>query len=174
MLELNSKPKKLEIQRHTKSGNWMTEVVITRPEGDNRTFTEEEIYYWYETFEIPTDDNFDDEHIHNIRVVNEYNKVILSRASHDFLIRAGRASHIIVYYPLDDICVPYSRINPVMQHVREFQRYIGRQGGIKNIIQKSVDAEDGYIQTYTVNFKNGTYVTVSVYPVIDPNYQYMR
>lgn len=165
MLELNSKPKKLEIQRHTKSGNWLTEVVLTRAEGDNRTFSVEEIYYWYETFEIPTDDCFAEGHLHNVRVLNEHGKVVLSTASHNFLFRAGRASHITVYYPLDDICIPYSKINPVMQHIRDFQRYIGRHGGISHITEYDRDENDGGIQVYKVYFKNGTYVTVGVHPV---------
>ena len=32
MLELNSKPKKLIVQRHSKSNNWLTEAVMTKDE----------------------------------------------------------------------------------------------------------------------------------------------
>ena len=117
MLELNSKPKKLVIQRHTKSNNWLTEAVMTKDEVlsvlsvvddknevetvlPSRAWTVDEVYYLLETFRIPSDDSYGDLETVPVRILNEHGKVILSTASHDFLIAAGRAGHITVREPL--------------------------------------------------------------------------
>ena len=62
MLELNSKPKKLIVQRHSKSNNWLTEAVMVKSEEetDHRRWTVDEVYYLLETFEIPCDESYGD------------------------------------------------------------------------------------------------------------------
>lgn len=71
MFELNSKPKKLVVQRHTKSNNWLTEAVMTKDEIKyeidydedknpyeneilpSRSWTVDEVYYILEMAQIP-------------------------------------------------------------------------------------------------------------------------
>ena len=187
MLELNSKPKKLVIQRHTKSNNWLTEAVMTKDEvlsvlnvGDgetevetvlpSRTWTEEEVYYLLETFEIPTCEGYGDLETCPVRILNEHNKVILSSASHDFLIAAGRSGHITVREKIknDDgedyfIMNCYSAKNAAYPHIREFQKFIGRHGGISHTSKYPRDEKDGWEQVWKVYFKDGSTVTVGTH-----------
>lgn len=187
MLELNSKPKKLVIQRHTKSNNWLTEAVMTKDEvlsvlsvGDgetevetvlpSRAWTEEEVYYLLETFEIPTYEGYEDLETCPVRILNEHNKVILSTASHDFLIAAGRSGHITVRENIknDDgedyfIMNCYSAKNAAYPHIREFQKFIGRHGGISHTSKYPRDEKDGWEQVWKVYFKDGSTVTVGTH-----------
>lgn len=187
MLELNSKPKKLVIQRHTKSNNWLTEAVMTKDEvlsvlsvGDgetevetvlpSRTWTEEEVYYLLETFEIPTCEGYGDLETCPVRILNEHGKVILSTASHDFLIAAGRSGHITVREKIknDDgedyfIMNCYSAKNDAYPHIREFQKFIGRHGGISHTSKYPRDEKDGWEQVWKVYFKDGSTVTVGTH-----------
>ena len=189
MLELNSKPKKLVIQRHTKSNNWLTEAVMTKDEttkvtNDNgevieilptRTWKSEEVYYYLETFEIPTHDGASEE-TQPVRILNEHGKVILSTASHDFLIEAGRSGHITVREPIsteDGKTVYkmecYSAINDAYPHIREFQRFIGRHKGISHVVKYPRDEHDGWEQVWKVFFKDNTSVTVGTHHLFEMN-----
>ena len=187
MLELNSKPKKLVIQRHTKSNNWLTEAVMTKDEVlsvlsavddktevetvlPSRTWTEEEVYYLLETFEIPTCEGYGDLETCPVRILNEHGKVILSTASHDFLIAAGRSGHITVRENIknDDgedyfIMNCYSAKNAAYPHIREFQKFIGRHGGISHTSKYPRDEKDGWEQVWKVYFKDGSTVTVGTH-----------
>ena len=187
MLELNSKPKKLVIQRHTKSNNWLTEAVMTKDEvlsvlsvvdGKNevetvlptRAWTVDEVYYLLETFRIPSDESYGDLETVPVRILNEHGKVILSTASHDFLIEAGRSGHITVREPLtteDGKTVYkmecYSAKNAAYPHIREFQRFIGKHKGISHVTKYPRDAKDGWEQVWKVYFKDGSDVTVGTH-----------
>ena len=187
MLELNSKPKKLVIQRHTKSNNWLTEAVMTKDEvlsvlsvadGKNevetvlptRSWTVDEVYYLLETFRIPTDESYGDLETVPVRILNEHGKVILSTASHDFLIEAGRSGHITVREPLtteDGKTVYkmecYSAKNTAYPHIREFQRFIGKHKGISHVTKYPRDEKDGWEQVWKVYFKDGSDVTVGTH-----------
>lgn len=185
ILELNSKPKKLTIQRHTKANKWLTEAVMTKDEVKNevkedgdvetiypsRRFTVEEIYYWLETSEIPSCEGYGDLETCPIRILNEHGKVILSSASHDFLIEAGRSGHITVRMPVIDemgkivgtVIETYSAINEAYPHVREFQRFIGKHGGISHVTKYPRDEHDGWEQVWKVYFKDKTFVTVGTH-----------
>lgn len=189
MLELNSKPKKLVIQRHSKSNNWLTEAVMTKNEttkvtNDNgevieilpsRTWNTEEVYYYLETFEIPTHNGASGE-TQPVRILNEHGKVILSTASHDFLIEAGRSGHITVREPIsteDGETVYkmecYSAINGAYPHIREFQRLIGRHKGISHVVKYPRDEHDGWEQVWKVFFKDNTSVTVGTHHLFEMN-----
>lgn len=184
MLELNSKPKMLIIQRHTKANKWLTEAVMTKDEvlsyadkdGNvveclpSRTFTIEEVYYYLEMFKTPMDEFADVFETNVIRILNEYDKVILSTASHDFLMAAGRSGHITVREPLETVdgkttykieC--YSTKNTAYPHMREFQRFIGKHKGIKHVTKYPRDEKDGWEQVWKVYFKDGTDVTVGTH-----------
>ena len=184
MLELNSKPKMLIIQRHTKANKWLTESVMTKDEvlpyadkdGNvveclpSRTFSLEEVYYYLEMFKTPMDEFADVFDTNVIRILNEYDKVILSTASHDFLIAAGRSGHITVKEPIETVdgkvCYKmecYSAINKAYPHIREFQRFIGKHGGIKRVVRYPRDEHDGWEQVWKVHFKDGTSVTVGTH-----------
>ena len=180
MLELNSKPKKLVVQRHSKSNKWRTEAVMYKDEPQvikndsgeietvlpTRAWTEEEVYYHLEMFGITEDG---DER--SVRILNEHGKVILSTASHDFLISAGRSGHITVREPIltaengDTIFTMtcYSAKNEAYPHIREFQRYIGRHKGISHVTKYPRDEKDGWEQIWKVYFKDGTDVTVGTH-----------
>lgn len=184
MLELNSKPKMLIIQRHTKANKWLTEAVMTKDEvlpyadkdGNvveclpSRTFSLEEVYYYLEMFKTPMDEFADVFDTNVIRILNEYDKVILSTASHDFLIAAGRSGHITVRREIETedggkayVMETYSKNNKAYPHIREFQRFIGKHGGIKRVVRYPRDEHDGWEQVWKVHFKDGTSVTVGTH-----------
>ena len=172
MLELNSKPKKLIVQRHSKSNNWLTEAVMVKSEEDTdyRRWTVDEVYYLLETFQIPSDDGYGDLETVPVRILNEHGKVILSTASHDFLIEAGRSGHITVREPIETVdgkttykmeC--YSAKNDAYPHIREFQKYIGRHKGISHVTKYPRNEYDGWEQVWKVYFKDKTFVTVGTH-----------
>lgn len=188
MFELNSKPKKLVVQRHTKSNNWLTEAVMTKDEVlsvlsvvddktevetvlPSRAWTVEEVYYILEMAEIPGEGTgYGELETQPVRILNEHGKVILSTASHDFLIAAGRAGHITVREPLETVdgkttykmeC--YSTKNTAYPHMREFQRFIGKHKGISHVTKYPRDEKDGWEQIWKVYFKDGTDVTVGTH-----------
>ena len=192
MFELNSKPKKLVVQRHTKSNNWLTEAVMTKDEIKyeiaydddtkpyvkeilpSRSWTTEEVYYILEMAEIPGEGTgYDEFETQPVRILNEHGKVILSTASHDFLIAAGRSGHITVRMPVVDEfdtiigtktwLETYSTKNKVYKHMREFQRYIGKHKGISHVTKYPRDEKDGWEQIWKVYFKDGTNVTVGTH-----------
>lgn len=198
MLELNSKPKKLVIQRHTNSKNWMTvavmykedvvekladaiatanfdkdcclENVISTLPLKMKTWTVDEVYYHLEMAQIPAEENAPIDEQYNVRILNEYGKVILSSASHDFLIEAGRSGHITVRREIETedggkayIMETYSKNNNAYPPIREFQRFIGKHGGIKRVVRYSRDEHDGWEQVWKVHFKDGTSVTVGTH-----------
>ena len=185
MFELNSKPKKLVVQRHTKSNNWLTEAVMTKDEVlsvvndknevetvlPSRAWTVDEVYYILEMAEIPGEGTgYGELETQPVRILNEHGKVILSTASHDFLIAAGRAGHITVREPLETVdgkttykmeC--YSTKNTAYPHMREFQRFIGKHKGISHVTKYPRDEKDGWEQIWKVYFKDGTDVTVGTH-----------
>ena len=172
MLELNSKPKKLIVQRHSKSNNWLTEAVMVKSEEDDdyRRWTVDEVYYLLETFQIPCDNSYGDLETVPVRILNEYGKVILSTASHDFLIEAGRSGHITVREPIETEdgetvykmeC--YSAKNDAYPHIREFQKFIGRHRGISHVTKYPRNEYDGWEQVWKVYFKDKTFVTVGTH-----------
>lgn len=189
MFELNSKPKKLVVQRHTKSNNWLTEAVMTKDEIKyeiayddeknpyvkeilpSRSWTTEEVYYILEMAEIPLEGTgYGELETQPVRILNEHGKVILSTASHDFLMAAGRAGHITVREPLETVdgktaykmeC--YSTKNTAYPHMREFQRFIGKHKGISHVTKYPRDEKDGWEQVWKVYFKDGIDVTVGTH-----------
>lgn len=187
MLELNSKPKKLIVQRYSKSNNWLTEAVMTKDEVlsvlsvvddknevetvlPTRSWTVDEVYYLLETFHIPSDDSYGDLETVPVRILNEHGKVILSTASHDFLIEAGRSGHITVREPIETVdgkttykieC--YSAKNAAYPHIREFQKFIGRHKGISHVTKYPRNEYDGWEQVWKVYFKDKTFVTVGTH-----------
>lgn len=207
MLELNSKPKKLVIQRHTNSNNWMTIAVmykedvvekftdaveeltnnlVTNPYYkeldlehlientiyhltlEMKAWTVNEVYYHLEMAQVSTEENVEEQY--NVRILNEHGKVILSSASHDFLIEAGRSGHITVRKEIetengskDYVMECYSNKNKAYPHIREFQRFIGQHGGIKRAVRYPRDEYDGWEQVWKVHFKDGTSVTVGTH-----------
>ena len=209
MSELNSKPKKLVIQRHTNSNNWMTIAVmykedavekltdaieeltnnlVTNPyykeldlehlientiydiTSNMKAWTVDEVYYHLEMAQVPSDYFTSIEEQYNVRILNEHGKVILSSASHDFLIEAGRSGHITVRKEIetedggkDYVMECYSNKNKAYPHIREFQRFIGQHGGIKRAVRYPRDENDGWEQVWKVHFKDGTSVTVGTH-----------
>lgn len=198
MFELNSKPKKLVVQRHTKSNNWLTEAVMYKEDvvdtladeianaekdtdfenmvrnihiNNRRSWTVEEVYYILEMAEIPGEGTgYGELETQPVRILNEHGKVILSTASHDFLIAAGRSGHITVREPLETVdgkttykmeC--YSTKNTAYPHMREFQRFIGKHKGISHVTKYPRDEKDGWEQIWKVYFKDGTDVTVGTH-----------
>lgn len=188
MLELNSKPKKLIVQRHSKSNNWLTEAVMTKDEVlsvlsvvddktevetvlPSRSWTTEEIYYILEMAQIPGEGTgYGELETQPVRILNEHGKVILSTASHDFLIEAGRSGHITVREPIETVdgktaykmeC--YSAKNDAYPHIREFQKFIGRHKGISHVTKYPRNEYDGWEQVWKVYFKDKTFVTVGTH-----------
>ena len=190
MFELNSKPKKLVVQRHTKSNNWLTEAVMYKDEPKHeiaydedknphvkeilpsRSWTVDEVYYILEMAQIPGEGTgYGELETQPVRILNEHGKVILSTASHDFLIEAGRSGHITVCMPVRDdegkiirIKVEnYSTKNKIYTHMREFQKFIGKHKGISHVTKYPRDEKDGWEQIWKVYFKDGTDVTVGTH-----------
>ena len=195
MLELNSKPKVLVVQRHTKANKWLTEAVMTKEpikyeiaydEDEkpyiketlpSRAWTNEEIYYILETAEIPGENSgYGELETQPVRILNEHGKVILSSASRAFLLEAGRSGHITVKEPLtteDGKTVYkmecYSNKNKAYPHIREFQKFIGRHKGISHVTKYPRDEHDGWEQVWKVYFKDNTFVTVGTHHIYDFN-----
>ena len=183
MFELNSKPKKLVVQRHTKSNNWLTEAVMYKDEitvndnntttyiPSNRSWTTEEVYYILEMAQIPGEGTgYGELETQPVRILNEHGKVILSTASHDFLIAAGRSGHITVKEPIETVdckiaykMETYSAKNPAYPHIREFQKFIGKHKGISHVTKYPRDEKDGWEQVWKVYFKDNTFVTVGTH-----------
>ena len=168
MLELNSKPKKLVVQRHTKANKWLTEAVMYKEDCENphRTWTTEEVYYHLENFSVG-EEVFEP---YSVRILNEHGKVILSTASREFLIEAGRSGHITVREPITTehgetayVMNCYSAKNTAYPHIREFQKFIGRHKGISHVTKYPRDEKDGWEQVWKVYFKDGTNVTVGTH-----------
>ena len=190
MLELNSKPKKLVVQRHTKANKWLTEAVMTKDEVlsvlsvvDNknevetvlpsRAWTVEEVYYHLENFSV-SEEAFEP---YSVRILNEHGKVILSTASSEFLISAGCSGHITVRMPIFDengnlvghTMECYSAKNEAYPHIREFQKFIGRHKGISHVTKYPRDEKDGWEQVWKVYFKDKTFVTVGTHHLYNLN-----
>ena len=198
MFELNSKPKKLVVQRYTKSNNWLTEAVMYKEDvvdtladeianaekdtdfenmvrnihiNNRRSWTTEEVYYILEMARIPGEGTgYGELETQPVRILNEHGKVILSTASHDFLMAAGRSGHITVRVPLVTVdgqtayameC--YSTKNTAYPHMREFQRFIGKHKGISHVTKYPRDEKDGWEQIWKVYFKDGSDVTVGTH-----------
>ena len=136
-----------------------------------RSWTVDEVYYLLETFRIPGEGTgYDELETQPVRILNEHSKVILSTASHDFLMAAGRAGHITVREPLtteDGKTVYkmecYSTKNTAYPHIREFQRFIGKHKGISHVTKYPRDEKDGWEQIWKVYFKDGSDVTVGTH-----------
>ena len=207
ILELNSKPKKLVIQRHTNGNNWMTIAImykedavekitdaveeltnnlVTNPyykeldlehlientiydiTSNMKAWNVNEVYYHLEMAQVSTEEKVEEQY--NVRILNEHGKVILSSASHDFLIEAGRSGHITVRKEIetengskDYVMECYSNKNKAYPHIREFQRFIGQHKGIKRAVRYPRDEYDGWEQVWKVHFKDGTSVTVGTH-----------
>ena len=124
MFEINSKPKKLTIQTQVKSGDWMT---ITKLTSYRRCFSYDEVINLLIAYE----------NVYNssIRILNEYDKVIISTFSSEFC-RLLKNSSIVVSHWLNNedtknsttYSVPY---NTLLPKFRVLQRTIARHGGVK-------------------------------------------
>ena len=144
-----------------------TEVETVLP---TRAWTVDEVYYLLETFRIPSDESYGDLETVPVRILNEHGKVILSTASHDFLIEAGRSGHITVKEPIETVdgkiaykMETYSAKNSAYPHIREFQRFIGRHKGISHVTKYPRDEKDGWEQVWKIYFKDNTFVTVGTH-----------
>ena len=145
-----------------------TEVETVLP---SRSWTTEEVYYILEMAQIPGEGTgYGELETQPVRILNEHGKVILSTASHDFLIAAGRAGHITVRVPLvtvdgqtDYAMECYSTKNTAYPHMREFQKFIGKHKGISHVTKYPRDEQDGWEQVWKVYFKDGTDVTVGTH-----------
>ena len=137
----------------------------------SRAWTVDEVYYLLETFQIPGEGTgYGELETQPVRILNEHGKVILSTASHDFLIEAGRSGHITVREPIETVdgktaykmeC--YSAKNDAYPHIREFQKFIGRHGGISHVTKYPRNEYDGWEQVWKVYFKDKTSVTVGTH-----------
>lgn len=174
MFELNSKPKRLTVQKHSNANLWTTVCVFSKGEGDNSSFTEEEVSNIIDLY---------NDTVHSIRVLNEHGKVILSTASMNFCMGVCSYTKISVGGMIDEAYIEDENgkksieklgikeglvdftcfKNPHITHIREFQRYIARRGGIKRWVEYPRDANDGYIRCGKLTFKDGTSVTVSYF-----------
>ena len=78
----------------------------------------------------------------------------------EFLQGIGNAAVISVIYDCKEQ-VHYSDCNKIYPPKREFQKYIGRHGGINNVTIYPIDESDGYLECCKVYLKDGTFVTVA-------------
>ena len=153
------------------SQTWVKEIL------PSRSWSNEEVYYILEMAQIPGEGTgYDEFETQPVRILNEHGKVILSTASHDFLIAAGRAGHITVRVPLVTVdgqtayameC--YSTKNTAYPHMREFQKFIGKHKGISHVTKYPRDEQDGWEQVWKVYFKDGSDVTVGTHQLYDAN-----
>jgi hypothetical protein len=175
MFELNSKPKKIVVQKHSNANVWTTVAVVTKGEGDNSSFTEHEVIEFmnlYNDFE------------HSLRVLNEHNKVIMSIASFEFCTVVANSPLILVKGMLveevqsledgkrrkvltgevnEELMAYTCSKNKEFSPYSDFQRYIGRRGGIKHWKPYENDESDGFIDCGKLTFHDGSSVTISWY-----------
>ena len=155
MFEINSKPKKISIQVRVKSGDWLT---VSKIDAYRRYFSFEEIAFLLDVYESMYGEN--------VRVLNEYSKVILSSASYNFCRHLENANVITTHWIDDDkknvttYSVPF---NSLLPSIRDFQRLVARNGGIKKWKQYSLEKKDDYTLCGKLTFRNGRVMTVAIY-----------
>lgn len=150
MFEINSKPKRITIQKKTKSGDWITSFHL---EAHRRHFDYEEISDILKTFS-PSEDYI------QYRVLNEYKKTILSTQSISFCDNLSQCDLITVYNN-NTIEVYTKGNNPKIKHFREFQKFIAKNGGIKKWKFYPIDKDDNYLLCGKLTLRNNTEVSVA-------------
>ena len=155
MFEINSKPKHIIIQQQVKSGDWLT---VTKMDAHRRCFSFEEIANLLDLYEV----------IYNtsIRILNDYDKVILSTASYGFcrlLENAGIVtSHILNDDPKNVTAYSVAH-NTLLPNIRDFQRFIARHGGVKKWKQYPIEKKDDYTICGKLILRDETALTVAFY-----------
>lgn len=150
MFEINSKPKSITVQKKSKSGDWIT---VTHLEAHRRHFSFEEVSSILKTYE--TSNNFS-----SYRVINEYKKTILSSQSSSFCDCLSM-SNIITVVDEDIVSVYTNGNNSKIKSIREFQKFIARNGGIKKWKFYTIDKSDNYITCGKLTLRNDKNITVS-------------
>ena len=156
MFEINSKPKQITIQVRVKSGEWMT---LTKINAHRRYFSFDEVMSIMDLYE----------HLHNeaIRILNDYNKVILSSSSYCFCRLLDNAAVVTTHWlnsedknNLTTYSIPYNTLIP---NIRSFQRLVARHGGIKKWKQYPLEERDDYTICGKLTFRDGQSMTVAIY-----------
>lgn len=150
MFEINSKPKNITIQKKSKSGEWITLVHL---EAHRRRFTYEEVSSILKTYISESDIE------QSFRVVNEYKKTILSSQSLYFCDCLSASDLITVIYE-DNVEVFTKGNNSKIKNIREFQKLIARNGGIKKWKFYIVDKSDNYLTCGKLILRNDMKITV--------------
>lgn len=156
MFEINSKPKKLTIQSQVKSGDWMT---ITKLTSHRRSFSFDEVINLMNVYENIYESS--------IRILNEYDKVIISTSSSEFC-RLLKNSSIVVSHWLNNedtknfttYSGPYNNLLP---NIRDFQRIIARHGGVKKWKSYPLEQKDDYTICGKLTLRDGEMMTVAFY-----------
>ena len=150
MFEINSKPKRITIQKKTKSGDWISSLHL---EAHRRHFDYEEISHLLKSFSSSENDV-------QYRVLNEYKKTILSTQSISFCDNLS-LSDLITVHNNDVIDVYTKGNNPKIKHIREFQKFIAKNGGIKKWKFYPIDKNDNYLLCGKLTLRNNTEVSVA-------------
>lgn len=158
MFEINSNPKSITIQKKSGSGDWLT---ISKMQSHRRHFSFIEVKNMLRAYSATYDNQC------AIRVANEYGKTILSSYSLLFLETVFDYKLITVKY-LDEndnqnLNIFCKANNPNMKNIREFQRYISRNGGIRKWQPYSIDKEDDYLKCGRLHLRSGKCCTVAFY-----------
>ena len=156
MFEINSKPKSITIQIRVKSGEWMT---ITKLNAYRRYFSFAEISDLLDIYEV--------RHNENVRILNEYDKVILSSSSHSFCRLLDKMGVITTHWlnneDIKNVTTYSASYNTLLPNVRDFQRLVARHGGIKKWKQYPLEKKDDYTLCGKLTFRDGKMMTVAFY-----------
>ena len=153
MFEINSKPKKITIQVKSKNGLWTT---LTKMESKIRHFTFNEIKTILDAYISLYDSGT------LIRIINEWNKTILSTRSVEFCENMNAHDLITVKYTDNEDPKMFIKThNNVIPNTRMFQRYVASHGGILKWQPYHVDSSDNYLICGRLTLCDNTKLTVA-------------
>ena len=153
MFEINSKPKKITIQVKNKNGLWTT---LTKMESKMRHFTFDEVKAILEAY-VSLYGSYT-----LIRIINEWNKTILSTRSIEFCEYIGAHELITVKFKeCKELKMFIKTPNDVIPNTRLFQRFVAAHGGILKWQPYDIDASDNYLICGRLTLCDNTTLTVA-------------
>lgn len=163
IFECNTKPREIKIQRCTKAGYWETISVISktgRKDMGKRLDSREIVDY----FNFAINAHYNDV----LRVVNEYDKVLVSTGSIGFLSNLHHSR--LLTMKLEDGSIEYISTTGNTNHrpISYFHKTVKARGGIKSFVKRVnspnvKDTEYDFTEKGRLYFKDGSSVLVDFF-----------
>lgn len=152
MFEVNSKPKNITIQKKNCNGSWNKLCTMS----SKSHFSYDEIRNIYEAYQATYGSNA------YIRIINEYNKTLLSSKSIDFCDMLETYDLITVKNMNENGVETYIKgNNEYLKNIRDFQRIIARHGGIARWYPFDIDKTDNFLICGRLRLRDEKEVTVA-------------